>query len=199
MEDASFEPLSPKRGPSSTAASAPAPSPQVRLPTFPPVPAISARPRFMRRHLGLGHEYGKLVHPNEWDSDDQPRYDHSFPPLALGGETADVTHPDSRDFLDLRVNAAETELWNKFFWPQGDQATFSFSLLEDLWHLLTAELSMFKVLMLEIAVELMLIMFTTIILFFIAIASGDEDHATGEDLFVHKVRVVVFHDHGSDV
>ena len=64
----------------------------------------------MRRHLGLGHEYGKLVHPNEWDSDDQPRYDHSFPPLALGGETADVTHPDSRDFLDLRVNAAETEL-----------------------------------------------------------------------------------------
>ena len=75
----------------------------------------------MRRKLGLGHEYGKLCHPNEWASNDQPIYDHSVPPLELC-ETKGVTHPDSREVVDLRVPSVEEEMWQSFFQPQGDQA-----------------------------------------------------------------------------
>ncbi|GMH63104.1 hypothetical protein TL16_g11326 [Triparma laevis f. inornata] len=72
---------------------------------------------------------------------------------------------------------------------QGDQAALSFSFVEDIWHLLTVEMSMFKVLLLEISVEIFLILCTAIILTLLAHVSGaaDDSHETTGSLFVFKL------------
>ena len=151
------------------------------------VPPVTSTQRWIRRRLGLGHEYGMLKHPDEWVTK-KAEYDHGADPLNLG-PTAGEAHPKSRDHLDLRMRDVEWGFWNEFFQPQGDQARLSFSLVEDVWHLLTVDLSMTKVLLLELSMEALLILVTTLILMLLGYVtgSGDESHETVGNLFTTKL------------
>jgi len=156
--------------------------------TYPPVPQINRRMRWLRRILALSNQNGKLLHPKEWSSPTEPMYDDSVAvdPLNLS-ETSGEAHIDSRTFFDTRVEALETKMWDDFFQPQGDQARLSFSLFEDIWHLLTVDLPLAKVLLLEISLELLLIILTTIFLTLLALAMGENSLDTTGELFVFKL------------
>ena len=136
--------------------------------------------------LGLNYNYGKLLHPKEWSSPSKPIYDEAVDPLNLS-ETSGEAHPNSRTFFDTRVEPLETQMWDDFFQPQGDQARLSFSLFEDIWHLLTVDLPLMKVLLIEIAIEVFLILTTTILLTLLSLATGQNTHETTAELFIFKL------------
>jgi hypothetical protein len=149
-------------------------------------PPVSGRMRRLRKILGLTNNFGKLLHPKQWSSPNAPVYDESVDPLNLSS-TSGESHPMSRTYFDTRVEPLETKLWHGFFQPQGDQARLSFSLFEDIWHLLTVDLPLMKVLLIEISIELLLILTTTILLTLLSLATGENTHETTGELFVFKL------------
>jgi hypothetical protein len=149
-------------------------------------PPVSGLMRRLRKILGLTNNFGKLLHPKQWSSPNAPVYDESVDPLNLSS-TSGESHPMSRTYFDTRVEPLETKLWHGFFQPQGDQARLSFSLFEDIWHLLTVDLPLMKVLLIEISIELLLILTTTILLTLLSLATGENTHETTGELFVFKL------------
>jgi len=72
---------------------------------------------------------------------------------------AEVEFSEKREGFEAgRVHVLERDCWREAFQSEGDEGAISVSLAEDIWFLLTEELSLRVVLLLEICLEVLVIM-----------------------------------------
>ena len=179
------------------------------------MPQLSTFTRRLRAFLGLPHDNGHFTcHPENLkkgerlkvpgvvkrDAQDRSYVDWSesawqevdrdgFLDLEKGltGEThfADV----QRKNIDSRLSEVEEKVWRAANAAEGDEMALSISLAEDVWHLLTVDLSIAKLLLLEATVELCMIVFFAMLMFVVDIAESFTDDQTKAELFRSKLML----------
>ena len=171
------------------------------------MPQLSTFTRRLRAFLGLPYDNGHFTcHPENLkkgerlkvpgvvkrDAQDRSYVDWSesawqevdrdgFMDLEKGltGEThfADM----QRKTIDSRLSEVEEKVWRAANAAEGDESALSISLAEDIWHLLTVDLSIAKFLLLEVMIELFMIVSFALLLFVVDIAESFTDDQTNAE------------------
>lgn len=172
----------------------------VRAPTLDStMPRTSASRRTLRAFLGLPHSRGFYRrHPEfikkgealilghiERDAhgvsriipDDQLAANDDID-LERGDDKLEMLDERTRKGIDSGLSAIEEEAWRTTMMAEGDENELSVSLAEDVWHLLTVDLSIARLLALEVMLELANIMFFAVVMFCVDLLEGS---ATGDD------------------
>ena len=143
--------------------------------------------RALRRALGLPWQNGRYQHIEErrrtGDSREYVPLEDLDEDLEAGGEgkcnttSYDMVHGPPhlhrKCGLDTRIYDLEKRIFNAISVAEGDQARFSVSLAEDIWHLLTVDLSIYRVLLLEILAETAIILLIALSLVVIHLLEAD--------------------------
>ena len=113
-----------------------------------------------------------------------------FVDLERGGDVALDAHGElPRRGIDSGLSQVEELVWRQANAAEGDENQLSVSLAEDVWHLLTVDLSISRLLALEAALELANIVFFAALMFAVDLLEGssrDED-ITSASLFKSKL------------
>lgn len=177
------------------------------------MPQQSTFMRRLRAFVGLPHDNGHFTcHPENLekgerlkvrgvvkrDSQDRAYVDRSesawqevdrdgFLDLEKG-LTSDTHLADvQRTTIDSRLSEVEEKVWRATNAAEGDEMALSISFGEDIWHLLTVDLSIAKLLVLEATVELFMIVSFAMLMFLVDIAEGFTDDQTKAELFRSKL------------
>ena len=164
------------------------------------MPRTSASRRTLRAFLGLPHSRGfynrhpEFVEKGQRNTilghvkrdaqgvsrivPDEPFAECDDIDLEHGDVHLDILDEYSRKGIDSGLSAVEEEAWRKTNCAEGDENELSVSLAEDVWHLLTVDLSIARLLALEVMLELANIVFFAVIMFAVDILEGS---ATGDE------------------
>ena len=82
-------------------------------------------------------------------------------------------------------------MWRATNAAEGDEMALSISFGEDIWHLLTVDLSIAKLLVLEATMELFMIVSFAMLMFLVDIAEGFTDDQTKAELFRSKLLLAL--------
>ena len=96
-----------------------------------------------------------------------------------GGDSLDAHGELPRRGIDSGLSAVEECAWRRANAAEGDENQLSVSLAEDVWHLLTVDLSISRLLALEAVLELANIVFFAAVMFAVDLL---EESSTGEDI-----------------
>jgi hypothetical protein len=96
-----------------------------------------------------------------------------------GGDSLDAHGELPRRGIDSGLSAVEESAWRRANAAEGDENQLSVSLAEDVWHLLTVDLSISRLLALEAVLELANIVFFAAVMFAVDLL---EESSTREDI-----------------
>ena len=108
----------------------------------------------------------------------------------------DIRYPHRRRHtrtttIDSRLSEVEEKVWRATNAAEGDEMALSISFGEDIWHLLTVDLSIAKLLVLEATMELFMIVSFAMLMFLVDIAEGFTDDQTKAELFRSKLLLAL--------
>lgn len=162
--------------------------------------------RTLRRVLGLPWQTGRYRHEIERQKTGDSRKYVPVPTHEADLECGEVHTIDSEGYdmvhgpphlhrtcgLDTRIYDLEKRIFNAISVAEGDQARFSVSLAEDVWHMLTVDLSIYRVLLLEILAEAVLILCIAVMLLSISVLDGSAGRSSGpSDLVGQKLLIAL--------
>ena len=102
-----------------------------------------------------------------------------FVDLERGGDVALDAHGElPRRGIDSGLSQVEELVWRQANAAEGDENQLSVSLAEDVWHLLTVDLSISRLLALEAALELANIVFFAALMFAVDLLEGSSWNET---------------------
>ena len=158
------------------------------------MPHTSALTRVLRRLVGLPHERGIYTrHPEFNRRKSRGRLEHGadgqtrFVPEDSVDDFADLERGDAhvrshdtrpRTGIDAPLALLEEKVFRMGAAGEGDVTELSVSLAEDVWHMLTVDLPVSRLLLLEISLEVCVIVSFAVVLLVVDIAeSSTEDGA----------------------